>query len=136
MIVAVLVSAFSLAFGAYQNFQARNNHAFIYEQAYKIIGAIQSASIAPSTKAQLTDKALNTLGTPAPVIDLSRSSADVGSSDVCSPTTRAQCAGLATQLATANAVCTKSKGADAACEDIVVFKSQIVGAGCFVCYTQ
>jgi hypothetical protein len=137
MIGAVLTSIFSVTFGVYQNFQAKNNHAFIYEQAYKIIGAIQQADIPAYSKAQLTDRALGVLGTPAPVIDLSQSSADAGTSQAaCSDEQKASCSALANDLAGANAACVRSKGASDECPRATGLKSSIISRGCAVCYTH
>lgn len=137
MIGAVLTSVFSVTFGVYQNFQAKNNHAFIYEQAYKIIGTIQQSDIPVYAKAQLTDRALGVLGAPTPVIDLSQSSADVGDAQSsCSEEKKAACSALANDLATANDVCIQNKRASPECSHAMTLKAGIVAQGCAVCYTQ
>lgn len=111
MIFAVIISIVSVSFGFYQTIQARNSHAFIYEQAYRIIGAIQNTNLSAGTKAQLSDAALSVLGTPEPVIDLSRSSADTSTTvQICTTAQRRACTDAASRLAMANNVCAKARG--------------------------
>ena len=137
MIFAVIISIVSVSFGFYQTIQVRNSHAFIYEQAYRIIGVIQNTNLSVGTKAQLSDAALSVLGTPAPVIDLSRSSADTGTTaQVCTTAQRTVCADAASRLATANNICAKARGDSPACDEASALKSNIYSLGCFICYTQ
>lgn len=136
MIAAVLISVVSVSFGVYKNFEASNNHAFIYQQAYQIINKIQTANIPPATKNQLTASALGVLGTPVPVLDFSQSSAAPIDERACSVAQENSCGSLASQLASANAACSKSKGVAADCVLAGELKSSIVAQGCFVCYSQ
>ena len=136
MVVAVLISVVSVSFGVYKNFEAKNNHAFIYEQAYKIINKIQNANISSMAKSQLTGAALGVLGTPVPVLDFSQSSASTPISQACTEAKIMQCNGLAAQLAHANASCAKSKGIANDCGLAGEIKSTISARGCFSCYGQ
>ena len=135
MIFAVLVSVVSVSFGVYKNFEAKNNHAFIYEQAYRIIGQIKDADIPTSAKNALTGAALSVLSTPPPVIDLSRSSAANPTPQACSEQKLNQCSVLASDLAAAHAQCTQSKGTGPACTQAQQLTSQITSQDCVACYT-
>lgn len=136
MIISVMVSVVSVGFGFYKNIEAENNRAFIYEQAYEIIGSIQEANIAPQTKAQLTDDALRGLGAPPPVIDLSRSRADVGDGErVCTPAQEQRCTRLADDLGRENGVCVRSREPTGPlCAQAARTKALIVSEQCFVCF--
>jgi hypothetical protein len=136
MIFAVLISMVSVGFGVYKNIQASNAEAFAYEQAYTIMGIVQDSNIPSGTKATILDAALGALTTPPPVLDLSRSSADAGTPGVCTEEKKSSCATLASELADANAACTRSKGASEDCAVAAQLKSDIVDQGCFVCYTH
>ena len=136
MIIAVVISIVSLSFGFYETIQSRSNEAFIYEQAYRIIGTIQDSKLTSSGKAQLTDAALNVLGRPQPVLDLSRSSADTQSaSEICSTSLRNSCTAVAASLAAANQECSKANGASSACDEATAYRSQINELNCLICYT-
>jgi hypothetical protein len=133
MIISVFVSVVSVGFGVYEGFRANNTQAFIYEQAYRIMGTVQKANISSAAKAQITDEALSALGTPAPVIDLSRSSADVGSTETCTESQKTVCTDLASQLAAANAKC---KGSSPECQTVSALKKDIASKSCYVCFTK
>jgi hypothetical protein len=135
MIFAVLISVTSVGFGVYKNIEAGNARGFAYEQAYRILGAVQKADIADGAKASIVDAALGSFATPAPVIDLSRSSADVGQTQICTEAEKAACTTTAVQLADANIACTRSKGTDQACLVAAQLKNYIIAQGCFVCFT-
>ena len=62
MTVSVLISIVSIGFGVFKNIEAGNNRAFIYEQAYDIIGTIQEANISDQAKTQMTNDAAPLLG--------------------------------------------------------------------------
>lgn len=136
MIFSVMVSVFSVGFGFYKNIEAGNNRAFIYETAYGIIGDIQKANISESEKARLTDEALKNIGAPPPVIDLSRSSADVGDSiAVCSVNQRTLCRSLADQLGRENVACARSnEPTGPVCAKASQTKASIVSESCFSCF--
>lgn len=137
MIFSVLISVASLSFGVYKNIEAGNAKGFVYEQAYRVIGAVNNASIGPATKADIIDAALGTFGTPPPVIDLSRSSADTPApAPVCSETLINNCVNLAGQLAVLNASCLRSKGVGDACTQASQMKLNIDGLGCLNCFTR
>lgn len=137
MIFSVLISVASLGFGVYKNIEAGNAKGFVYEQAYRVIGAVNGASIGPSEKANIIDAALGTLGTPPPVIDLSRSSADTpAQGPVCAETIVSSCVNLAGELASLNAACLRSKGAGDACAQSSQIKLNIDGLGCLNCFTR
>lgn len=136
MIISVMISVVSVGFGFYKNIEAGNNRAFIYETAYEIIGSIERANIPPQTKAQLTDDALRNLGTPPPVIDLSRSSAEVGDdTGVCTVAQKSECTRLADALGRENAVCAKSnQPTGPICAQASRTRALIVSEGCFSCF--
>lgn len=136
MIISVMVSVFSVGFGFYKNIEAGNNRAFIYEQAYGIIGDIQAADISESEKARLTDEALRGLGAPPPPIDLSQSSADAGDANgTCSTEKSSRCASLADTLGRENAACTRSKEPTGPiCAQAAQSKALILREACFACF--
>jgi hypothetical protein len=132
MIFSVLLSVVSVGFGLYKNIEAGNARGFAYEQAYRVMGVVQEANIGTTAKANILDAALGTLATPPPVIDLSRSSADQPTDEVCTEQQRVTCGILARQLGEVNAACEKAK--DAVCAAAVTLKSEVVTRGCFVCF--
>lgn len=136
MIISVMISIFSVGFGFFKNIEAGNNRAFIYEQAYEIIGSIQEADIAAGEKARLTDEALKNLGAPPPVIDLSQSSADIGDdTPACSPAKTALCSGLADSLGRENRACAQSNETSGpVCAKAAQTKAAIVSQSCFACF--
>lgn len=137
MVISVMVSVVSVGFGFYQNIAAGNSTAFIYEQAYRIIGQIQEANIPASAKAQLTDDALKGLGAPPPVIDLSQSSADIGDGGPCDAATEALCTGLGERLGVENASCEKGKEPTGpVCGQAARTRAEISGGGCFTCFSE
>ncbi len=137
MIFSVLISVASLSFGVYKNIEAGNAKGFVYEQAYRVIGAVNNASIGPAAKASIVDAALGTFGTPPPVIDLSRSSADTPvQGPVCSEALVSNCVSLAGQLAGLNASCLRGKGVGDACVQASQIKLNIDGLGCLDCFTR
>ena len=136
MIFAVLISLVSVGFGVYKNIEAGNAKGFAYEQAYRILGAVQKADISEGAKANIVDAALGGFAAPAPVIDLSRSNADVGAQQqACTETEKSACTAAAAQLADANSVCIKSNGAADACALAAQLKNNIVVQNCFICFT-
>src|SRR4030042_1407748 len=88
MIISVLVSVVSVGFGLYKNIEAGNARGYAYEQAYRVLNVVQQANISTAAKAAITNDALETFGTPPPVIELSRSRADVGESEPCTDDVR------------------------------------------------
>jgi hypothetical protein len=137
MIFSVFVSIASLGFGVYKNIEAGNAKGFVYEQAYRVIAAVNKSSIGPVAKASIVDAALSTFATPPPVIDLSRSSADTtAGTAVCSETLIRSCVSSAGQLAMLNALCISSKGAGDACAQATQMKLNIDGLGCLNCFTR
>ena len=137
MIFSVLISVASLGFGVYKNIEAGNAKGFVYEQAYRVIGAVNKASIGPAAKASIVDAALGTFGTPPPVIDLSRSSADTPAAEpVCSEALISSCVQVAGQLAALNAACLRDKGVGDACVQATQMKLDIDGLGCLNCFIR
>jgi len=137
MIFSVLVSVASLLFGVYKNIEAGNARGFAYEQAYRIMSIVRDANIGPATKATILDAALGKLGTPPPVIDLSRSSADAPvDPDACLPSVEAACITKAGELARLNAVCMQGAGSVEACAQAVTVKADIDAAACIVCFSR
>lgn len=133
MIFSVLLSVLSLSFGVYKNIEAGNARGFAYEQAYRVMGAVQDANISASAKATIIDEALTTLATPPPVVDLSRSSADAGPTQgACADDVKAFCAAQAELLGEANAVCVRAK--DVVCAPAAAIRADIVAHGCFRCF--
>ena len=109
----------------------------LYEQAYRVIGAVNNESIGPAAKASIVDAALGTFGTPPPVIDLSRSSADTPvQGPVCSEALVSNCVSLAGQLAGLNASCLRGMGVGDACVQASQIKLNIDGLGCLDCFTR
>ena len=133
MIFSVVVAVVSVGFGLYKNIEAGNARGFAYEQSYKVMDAVQQANISTSAKAGILDIALDSLATPPPVIDLSRSSADQPE-QACPGDVRATCEHLGAQLGRVNAACEEAK--DAACEAADPFKREIITQGCIACYRQ
>ncbi len=76
LMFSVLLSVVSLVFGVYKNVEARNAKSFAYQQAYEVLAIVAQSNMNPYLKAQITDAALASIGTPPPVIDVGRSSAD------------------------------------------------------------
>ena len=137
MIFSVFISIASLGFGVYKNIEASNAKGFVYEQAYRVMGAVNSSQIGPAAKANILGAALATLGTPPPVIDLSRSSADEPApAPVCLDALVNNCLNLAGQMATLNTSCLKSKSVGDACTQATIVKAQIDTLGCFKCFIR
>lgn len=138
MIISVMVSVVSVGFGFYKNIEAGNNRAHIYETAYGIIGSIQDSNIPAQTKAQLTDDALRNLTAPPPVIDLSRSSADVGDDEgACTFEQERECTALADNLAIENQACARSKEPTGpVCAQAARTRTMITSQGCFSCFIR
>lgn len=136
MIFSVLLSVVSLAFGVYKNVEAGNAKGFAYEQAYRIMGVVQKSDISSGAKASILNAALGSLTTPPPVLDLSRSSASVPTTQVCSEQQVAQCGTLAANLAAANTTCSQSKGTASACALIGGLKTEIANQQCVICFTK
>lgn len=76
LMFSVLLSVVSLLFGIYKNVEAGNARSFAYQQAYEVLAVVAQSNMSPYLKAQITDAALAGIGTPPPVIDVGRSSAD------------------------------------------------------------
>lgn len=123
MIFAVFISVISVAFGFYKNIEANNTKAFAYEQAYQIMNFVP---------ASLRSAALAKLAPPPPVIDLSRSSADIGGDQTCSTFKQTSCTTLAADVAQANLACAKK--VPGACDQANVLQRQIVTEGCIACF--
>ncbi|MCC6934107.1 MAG: hypothetical protein IT406_00200 [Candidatus Yanofskybacteria bacterium] len=137
MIFSVLVSVFSLGFGVYKNIEAGNARGFAYEQAYRILGAVEGANIGPAAKASIVDAAFASFATPPPVIDLSRSSADTTvSAEACTEAARSQCIALARSLAGANAQCVRERDAGVSCEHAVALQTAIEQTACVQCFIR
>jgi hypothetical protein len=135
MIFSVLVSVASLLFGVYKNIEAGNARGFAYEQAYRIMGVVREANIAPAAKANILDTALGMLSAPPPVIDLSRSSADAPADpQACLESLRVSCIQKAGDLAALNAVCMRSTTNTDACAQASVLKADIDAALCITCF--
>lgn len=135
MIFSVLISVASLGVGLYKNIEAGNAKGFAYEQAYRVLGVVQQAPITEAAKASILQQALSVIQTPPPVIDLSRSSADVGDyQQVCSDTLRASCAELAKRLGETNTACSKAKGIGLACSEASALKDNITLSACVSCF--
>jgi hypothetical protein len=136
MIFSVLVSVVSVGFGFFKNIEAGNNRAFIYETAYGIIGNIQEADISQQAKAELIDDALRNLGTPPPVLDLSRSSADVGDDvGACTFEQKQKCTALADTLGIENAACAKSnQPTGPLCGQASQTRARITSQACYSCF--
>jgi hypothetical protein len=136
MIVSVMVSLVSIGFGFYKNIEAANNRAFIYEQAYRIVGQIEQADIPQQEKNRLTSDALNGLSAPPPVIDLSQSSADIGDEGACTPNEERECTALADRLGRENTACERSKEPTGpVCAQAARTRTEILQKGCFTCFT-
>ncbi len=137
MIFSVLISVASLGFGVYKNIEAGNAKGFVYEQAYRVMGAVNGASIGSAAKASILDAALGTFGTPPPVIDLSRSSADTPvKGQICTEAVIDSCVNLAGQLAALNASCLRSKSDGNACVQATQMKLDIDSLGCLNCFIR
>lgn len=135
MIVAVLASVVSVGFGVYKNIEAGNARGYAYEQAYRILNVVQnSGTLTPFQRASITDAALGVIGTPEPVIDLSRSSADVGEPQACSPEKVTACTDLAASLAQANRACVKK--VEGACTQAEELQRRVVQEACIACFTS
>ncbi len=137
MIFSVLVSIGSLGFGVYKNIEAGNARGFAYEQAYRILGVVREANIGPAAKASIVDAALGSLGTPPPVIDLSRSSADAPvEPEACSPALMSSCVRMAGELAGLNASCVREGPLSEVCLRADALKSDIDSQSCVTCFTR
>jgi hypothetical protein len=137
MIFSVFISLVSLGFGVYKNIEAGNAKGFVYEQAYRVMGAVNDSNIGPAAKANILSAALGSLATPPPVIDLSRSSAaEPSPAPVCLDTLANNCLNLAGQLATLNVSCLRSNNAGDACAAASQMKQQIDTLGCLKCFTH
>jgi hypothetical protein len=134
MIFSVLLSLVSVGFGVYKNIEAGNAKGFAYEQTYRVLNIVQQANISAFSRAKITDEALQALGTPPPVIDLSRSSADTPTDDVCTDSARATCTTLAADLAQANRSCATSNAA--ACTRADAIQRQIITEACIACFPK
>ncbi|HTP56849.1 MAG TPA: hypothetical protein VMJ72_01045 [Candidatus Paceibacterota bacterium] len=134
LIFSVLLSIVSVAFGAYKNIEAGNAQGFAYQQTYRVLNTVQQANISGAAKAAIADSALGNLSTPAPVIDLSRSSAASPTTSVCSDQEQATCTSLAAALASANALCAKT-ALPADCTAAQKAKASILTADCISCFT-
>ncbi len=134
MIAAVFISVVSASFGIYERLEAQNAKGFAYEQAYRILNIVQNANITPFQKATIADAALNSLSEPPPVIDLSRSSADVGSNQACTEVQRSACTTLASDLASANNACAKKD--QTACASADDLHRQVIAKDCIACFTK
>lgn len=130
-----MVSIGSIGFGFYKNIEASNNRAFIYEQAYRIVGQINDAPISEQAKTQLTTDALSGLSAPPPVIDLSQSSADVGDDGVCTPNEESFCTQLADRLGRENVACARgNEPTGPVCAQAARTRTEILQEGCFLCF--
>jgi hypothetical protein len=135
MIVAVLASVASVGFGVYKNIEAGNAKGFAYEQAYRILNVVQNSdTLTPFQRASITDAALGVISTPEPVIDLSRSSADVGEPTACTPGKVSACTDLAESLAQANRAC--AKNVVGACTQAQELQREVVTEACIACFTN
>lgn len=137
MIFSVAVSIVSLIFGVYKNIEAGNARGFAYEQAYRVMSVVQDANIGPATKASILEASLAVLGTPPPVVDLSRSSADAPADpDACPAALAASCIELAGDLARLNALCVRTGPGTDACLAADVRKEDIDAESCITCFAQ
>lgn len=137
MIFSVFISIASLGFGVYKNIEAGNAKGFVYEQAYRVMGAVNNASIGPAAKANILNAALATLGTPPPVIDLSRSSADAPvEGPVCLQALTDRCLNLAQQVASLNVSCLQTKSVGDACSQASALKVEIDSLECLKCFAR
>jgi len=135
MIFSVLVSIASLGFGVYKNVEAGNAKGFAYEQAYRVMGVVRDSNISSGQKATILNAALGVISTPPPVIDLSRSSADVGQAPACSPVRVIQCGELSVSLAEQNTACAKAPTGPA-CAAATTLKDEIRQTDCITCFSQ
>lgn len=137
MIFSVFVSIASLGFGVYKNIEAGNAKGYVYEQAYRVMGAVNNASIGPAAKASILNAAMATFGTPPPVVDLSRSSADEPApGPLCLESLANRCITLARELAVLNASCVRSKSVGDACTQATQMKRDIEALECPKCFTR
>lgn len=137
MIFSVFISIASLGFGVYKNIEASNAKGYVYQQAYRVMGAVDNAQIGPAAKANILNAALAALGTPPPVIDLSRSSADEPApAPVCLESLTKNCLNLAGQLAALNVSCLRAKSVGDACTQATQVKAQIDTLGCYKCFSR
>lgn len=136
MIVSVMVSVVSLGFGFYKNIEASNARGFAFEQAYRVMGLVQESDISETAKANILSSALDAFATPEPVIDLSRSSADIGEPDqVCAPVKRTSCAALGERLGQENAACARSgEPTGPVCAQAARTRSEVTTEGCWLCF--
>jgi hypothetical protein len=137
MIVSVMVSVASLGFGFYKNIEASNARGFAFEQAYRILGLVQESDISEAAKASILSSALDTFGEPDPVIDLSRSRADVGDDPgQCTPAESLTCASLGEQLGLENAACERSnEPTGPVCAQAARTRARILQDDCWRCFT-
>lgn len=137
MIFSVAVSILSLGFGVYKNIEAGNARGFAYEQAYRVMGIVSDANIGPAAKANILEASLASLGTPPPVIDLSRSSADAPADpDACAVAVQTSCIRLAGELAKLNAACVKAGPSSEACVSADTLRADIDANVCIQCFAQ
>lgn len=134
MIVSVLVSMVSLSFGVYKNIEAGNAKGFAYEQTYRVLNIVQNANLTPFQRATIADAALTAMGTPPPVIDLSRSSAGTVEPAVCSDILKLKCVDLAQDLADVNAACARS--VPDACMQADLIHRDIIQQDCISCFDK
>ena len=136
MVVSVMVSVVSLGFGFYKNIEANNARGFAFEQAYRVMGLVEEADISDTAKATILSSALESFGAPDPVIDLSRSSADVGDmSSVCTPAQQVACASLGERLGRENRACALSnEPTGPVCGQAAQTRAQITQDGCWQCF--
>lgn len=132
MIFSVLISVVSIGFGVYKNIEANNARGFAYEQAYRMLNAVQQANIGSALKASITSHALDALQPPPGPLDLSRSSADEPKLSACPQERQIACRLLASDLADANAQC--SQKVVAACNEATTLKNRILSESCIPCY--
>ena len=137
MIFSVLVSIASLGFGVYKNIEAGNARGFAYAQAYRIMGVVDEANVGPVAKASILNAALGSLGTPPPVLDLSRSSADTPvPAGACTESQKTTCVRMAGQIADLNAACLKGGGTGNACLQADTLKKDVGTLDCITCFTN
>lgn len=136
MVISVMVSVASLGFGFYKNIEASNARGFAFEQAYRVMGLVEAADIPTSAKAAILSSALDSFDAPPPVIDLTRSRADVGDdTGACTPAHQASCASLGEQLGRENAACERSREPTGpVCAQAARTRTQITRDGCWQCF--
>ena len=104
---------------------------------WKAGAGIIDANIGPAAKADILDAALGTLGTPPPVVDLSRSSADAPvEPGACTPAKESACVRLAGELASVNAQCVQHGALSEYCLRADALKSDIDAEACITCFVR